>query len=153
MAASPASPSIGEVQPVVVKAVIYDRQGRFLLQHRDNIAGIIEPDRWSLFGGGVEAGEALVEALERELQEELSCKVGVVEHELFRWLQAPENSLHVCFTVRFTAREQDLVLTEGQNLAWFSLAELKKLPLGALVRDNLHQLESFVAARKGFAAD
>ena len=131
-------------QAVVVKAVIYNQQGRFLLQHRDNITGIIEPDRWSLFGGGVEKNETLIEALERELGEELSCEVGPIENELFRWIQAPDDSLHVCFAVRFTAREEDIILTEGQDLAWFSLSELIKLPLGELVRANLHHLSSFV---------
>lgn len=135
------------MQPIVVKAIIYNQDGRFLLQHRDNIAGIIEPDRWSLFGGGVEGAETLTEALERELQEELSCRVGEIENELFRWERNPENSLHVCFAVRFTALDEDMVLTEGQNLGWFSLSEMVSLPLGTLVRDNLPHFISLAAYR------
>ncbi len=66
-------------QPIAVKAIIYDQEGRFLLQLRDNAGGISEPNRWGFFGGGVEEGETLTGALDRELQEELSCRVGQVE--------------------------------------------------------------------------
>lgn len=136
----------------MVKAIIYDQEDRFLLQHRDNMAGILEPNRWSLFGGGVEAGETLVAALERELQEELSCKVGQIEDELFRWNQSFDNVLHVCFTVRFTASYSDLILTEGQGFAWFTLNELMNLSLGSLVRANIPHLLRF-ASSKGIFTD
>ena len=136
----------------MVKAVIYDQEGRFLLQHRDNIAGIVEPDRWSLFGGGVEENETLTEALERELLEELSCRVGQIENELFRWERSPENSLHVCFAVGFTALYEDMVLMEGQDFAWFSLGEMVHLPLGSLVRDNFPYFLDF-AVSKGISVN
>lgn len=139
-------------QPIVVKAIIYNQEGHFLLQHRDNIACIVEPNRWSLFGGGVEEGETLTAALERELQEELSCKVGQIEDELFRWNQRSENTLHVCFAVRFTVSNDDFILTEGQDFAWFSLNELMNLSLGSLVRANISHLLYF-AASKGISAD
>lgn len=134
-------------QPIVVKAVIYNQDGRFLLQHRDNIAGIAEPDRWGLFGGGVEENETPLGALERELMEELSCKVGQIENELFRWVRDPGNLLHVCFAVRFTARNEDIFLTEGQNFAWLSLGEMVNLPLASLVRDNLPHFLSLAASK------
>jgi 8-oxo-dGTP pyrophosphatase MutT (NUDIX family) len=127
-------------QPVVVKAIIHDQNGRFLLQHRDNIAGIAAPNCWSFFGGGVDEGETLIEALERELQEELSCKVGQIEKELFRWHPRPDGVLHVCFAVRFTASNDELILMEGQDFAWFSLGELVDLPLGLLVQVSMPHL-------------
>lgn len=127
-------------QPIVVKAIIKDQSGRFLLQHRDNIPGIAEPDRWSFFGGLVEDGETLIVALERELQEELSCRVGQVEKELFRWYRQHTGELHVCFLVKFTAQNEDLILMEGQGVAWFSFDELVTLPLGSLVSENISRL-------------
>lgn len=127
-------------QAIVVKAIIQDQNGRFLLQHRDNVPGIAEPDRWSFFGGLVEDGETLIAALERELQEELSCRVGQIEKELFRWYRKNTGELHVCFLVKFTAQNEDLILMEGQDFAWFSFDELVTLPLGSLVSENISRL-------------
>lgn len=139
-------------QPVAVKAIIHDQEGRFLLQHRDNVAGIGEPDHWGFFGGRVEEGEALTVALERELQEELSCKVGQIEKELFRWDRCPEGILNVCFVVRFTVSNDDLVLTEGKAFAWFSLEELVDLPLSSLVYENMSHLLR-IASKADSSAD
>lgn len=127
-------------QPIAVKAIIHDQEGRFLLQHRDNVAGIGEPNRWGFFGGGVEEGETLMVALERELQEELSCKVGQVEEELFSWDRCPKGNLNVCFAVRFTASNDDLILREGKAFAWVTLDELVDLPLSSLVCENMSHL-------------
>ena len=54
----------------VVKAVIY-KDGKYLFQLRDNDASISYPNKWSFFGGEVDKGENLEEALKRELVEEL----------------------------------------------------------------------------------
>jgi 8-oxo-dGTP pyrophosphatase MutT (NUDIX family) len=49
--------------------VLVDRRGWLLLQERDEHAPV-DADRWSLVGGGVEAGESDHEAAQRELCEE-----------------------------------------------------------------------------------
>lgn len=56
-------------------AVIVLDDGRYLLQLRDNKEGIFFPGHWGLFGGGVEEGEQAVDALRRELKEELGLEV------------------------------------------------------------------------------
>jgi 8-oxo-dGTP pyrophosphatase MutT (NUDIX family) len=53
------------------KAFIY-QNGRFLLQHRDNIPGIFHPGHWGLFGGSIDIGETPKQCLVRELVEELN---------------------------------------------------------------------------------
>lgn len=50
--------------------LVRDRAGRFLLQLRDQVAGIAFPGWWSLFGGGLEGTEDLRLAACRELLEE-----------------------------------------------------------------------------------
>jgi len=45
--------------------------GKYLLQKRDDRPDIWYPNHWGLFGGAVEAGEDPIEALARELHEEL----------------------------------------------------------------------------------
>lgn len=127
-------------QPIAVKAIIHDQDGRFLLQYRDNAAGIGEPNRWCFCGSGVEEDEILTVALERELQERLSCKAGQLEEELFRWGRCPRGILNVCFAVRFTASNDNFILKEGRDFAWFFLDELMDLSLSSLVCENMSHL-------------
>jgi 8-oxo-dGTP pyrophosphatase MutT (NUDIX family) len=52
-------------------ALIVADDGRYLLQLRDDIAGIFYPGHWGCFGGAIAAGETPLQALQRELAEEL----------------------------------------------------------------------------------
>jgi 8-oxo-dGTP pyrophosphatase MutT (NUDIX family) len=58
-----------------VAAIICREDGWFVLQHRDNIAGIWYPDHWGFFGGAVNEGESPLEALRREIKEEIGFDV------------------------------------------------------------------------------
>ena len=64
-------PSSLEIENAVAAIVVVRNRG-YLLQHRDDIAGIWYPDHWGCFGGAVEPGETAEAALLRELQEELT---------------------------------------------------------------------------------
>jgi 8-oxo-dGTP pyrophosphatase MutT (NUDIX family) len=59
----------------IAAVVLVDARGRLLLQERDENAPV-NPDQWSLVGGGVEDGETFGEAAVRELAEETDV-VGV----------------------------------------------------------------------------
>jgi 8-oxo-dGTP pyrophosphatase MutT (NUDIX family) len=56
----------------VVALILIKEDGRYLTQSRDEEPGIFCPDHWCLFGGAAEAGERPIQALLRELQNELS---------------------------------------------------------------------------------
>ncbi len=56
-------------------ALLMTEDGRYLLQLRDDIPPIWYPGHWGLFGGSVEPGEAEVDALRRELREELEFEM------------------------------------------------------------------------------
>ena len=58
-------------EPVEVAVAMLHRQGKWLLQLRDDIEGIIAPGCWGLFGGHVEPGESIEAGLRRELNEEI----------------------------------------------------------------------------------
>jgi 8-oxo-dGTP diphosphatase len=53
-------------------AILLDTFGRFLLQQRDNVPGIVHPGKIGLFGGHREAGETYLQCIVREVHEELS---------------------------------------------------------------------------------
>ena len=53
-------------------AIVIDKFGRFLLQQRDDIVGIIHPGKVGLFGGHREDEESYLECVVREIHEEIS---------------------------------------------------------------------------------
>lgn len=58
-----------------VAALLTLPDGRYVMQLRDPIARIFYPDHWGCFGGAIDAGESPIDALHRELSEELEYSV------------------------------------------------------------------------------
>ncbi len=54
-----------------VAALLVMKDGRYVMQLRDSIPDIFFPGHWGCFGGAVAPGESPVEALKRELSEEI----------------------------------------------------------------------------------
>lgn len=128
-----------------VKAIIYSSDGHVLLQQRDYTSGILFPGCWTFFGGQVEAGENLKDALQRELLEELGCVPGQVEDELFRWAWLGEPPAQNYFFPVFCEVNNDaLELNEGQAMSWFSIEGLKDINLTPGVYENLPQIAIFI---------
>ena len=53
-------------------ALLFDTDGDFLFQRRDDKPGILHPGRIGMFGGHQEPGESPLECVVREVHEELS---------------------------------------------------------------------------------
>jgi 8-oxo-dGTP diphosphatase len=76
-------PQLLSAEPLLITdaaaAIICVEGDGYLMQLRDSRPDIWYPGRWSLFGGGVEAGEDPVGALRRELREELELEFDTAE--------------------------------------------------------------------------
>ena len=68
-----------------VKAIIFNAEGKILLQKRDNYKNLPFANCWNFFGGLVEKNEDLLSALQRELIEEISCIPGNIGEKIFEW--------------------------------------------------------------------
>lgn len=114
---------------VVVGALV--REDRVLLVHRraDQRAA---PDVWDLPGGLIEAGESELNALARELQEELGVQIatGSASH-LCRLTAGPADEparLSAWVVYDWQGTPANVALEEHDDLGWFSLEELPPPP-------------------------
>jgi 8-oxo-dGTP pyrophosphatase MutT (NUDIX family) len=112
-----------------VAAVIRLADGRYLMQLRDERPDIWYPGHWGCFGGAVDGGEDPLEALRRELYEELEFVPRAPRYlTRFDFDFAPIG-LAPCYRIYYLvamseAERARLVLHEGRALEAFGYAEL-----------------------------
>ena len=98
---------------------LVDQRGWLLLQERDEHAPV-EPDRWSLVGGGVEPGESFRAAARRELQEETTLvhdDLRALGEHVLPCAEHGEDRFGL-FTGRTTATDADVDCREGRRIVF-----------------------------------
>ena len=118
--------------------LLRDTQGRLLMQHRDGAAPAW-PCKWGLPGGGIEPGETPEEAMRREVEEETGihidgsialfweCVLPAISHPgaYRQWY---------VYHAQTRARQEDIVLGEGQAMVFTPLDDVLRLDLIPAIR-------------------
>lgn len=108
--------------PVEVAIAILPRDGKFLMQLRDDIPTILYPGLWGLFGGHMEAGETPEIAVRREIMEEIGYEL--TNPQKFA-CYSDERIIRHIFYEPLTVEIDRLVLTEGWDLGLISLEQIQ----------------------------
>ena len=110
---------------IVVAAVIRDATGKILLTRRPD--GSHMGGLWEFPGGKVEAGEAPIAALERELDEELAIAVKIGSPLTFAIHEEPGMRIVLLFFAATLGNARPKPL-EDQQIAWVAPGDLPSYP-------------------------
>ncbi|WP_433717399.1 NUDIX hydrolase (plasmid) [Nocardia sp. CA-084685] len=120
--------------------ILLNDRREVLLYLRDDNPQIAYPNQWCLPGGMLEEGETPLECIVREIDEEIGVVLDPSEVEHVR-----TRNLHFGVEHTFSARVgfeiDDVMLTEGQALGWFSEHDAATTQLG--YEDNAILAEFF----------
>lgn len=110
----------GADRPVteVAVGVLVQPDGRFLLTSRPD--GKVYAGYWEFPGGKLEAGESVVQALTRELHEELGIEALAIQPWKSELVDYPHALVCLNFC-KVTSWRGELQMREGQSFAWQQL--------------------------------
>ena len=125
-----------------VAIAMIECDGRWLLQLRDDIEGILYPGQWALFGGHLDPGETPEVALRRELEEEINWAGS----DLAPWFELrDEQRIRHFFRGPLAVPFGSLTLLEGQDMV---LAELDELLTGSIWSPKCQEKRSVAPSLK-----
>jgi len=132
------------VLPVVAAAVMNSKQ-QILIARRaqhETYSG-----QWEFPGGKIEPGESPVDALVREIKEELGLDIDVgTGHSLgqITHAYAPYDVALEVFVVQWSG--QPVVLSDHSEVAWVSVSDLQAYNLAPADRPFIEKIEAYLGA-------
>jgi 8-oxo-dGTP pyrophosphatase MutT (NUDIX family) len=118
--------------------LIVTQDGGLLLHHRDDKPEIPNPDCWAGFGGAVEDGETIEEAVRREVREETGLQIAdpiflteAVDHE-------GDGRTVSLFYIVGEVRPEDIDLNEGAGVGVHRIEDLPDLKMTPFVRRAIY---------------
>lgn len=121
--------------------IFLNAEQKVLLHLRDDKPDIPYPNRWGLPDGHIDEPETPEECILREMQEELGLQLQHIR--LFTAVERAYGTEHT-YWVRAHFQPEEIHLSEGQGVQWFSYPEIQKMPL--IYEDN-RILDDFFAQR------
>ena len=119
---------------VVALVGLVDSRGWLLLQERDEHAPV-DPDKWSLVGGGVEPDETAATAAHRELAEETGIVCDLIALGSHVLPCAFHGQDHVeLFTARRSLTDADVDCREGRQIVFVEPSAIAGLDLTDMTR-------------------
>ncbi|EGR3028910.1 (deoxy)nucleoside triphosphate pyrophosphohydrolase [Vibrio parahaemolyticus] len=126
---------------IEVVAAVLKNEGEFLAVQRAPSKLDYVSEKWEFPGGKVEAGETLVAAITRELDEEL--RIAVTEPQFLLTIEHSYSDFDItmhCFVIEVPTRE--LELTEHVDSRWLSKDQLWEVEWAAADIPAVEKLQS-----------
>ena len=124
--------------------IILKRDHKIPLNLRDNKSWINYPDYWGCIGGGIEKGETPLDAIKREIKEEIDCEMKEIT-EIGKIIIKNDSDCRDCENIVFLGKidvdEDSINLKEGKEVRYFDFEEIIKLKIPL-------QLRSFIVQNK-----
>ena len=118
-----------------VKIIIVNDENKLMLHLRDNKEGIPYPDYWDFIGGAIEEGESELEAIKREIDEEIGINVEKIR--LVGYIDFVNDvKTYYCRVSMFAGKTKkqigEIKLTEGQKIDYFDFSDVSGLKMTEL---------------------
>lgn len=152
-----------ELHKVAVTAIIYDKDGRFLVTKRSPKESV-HPNRWTVPGGKLNTDDyintpqtngnagwygAVEKTLRREVMEEVNIEIGKPEYLLDLTFMTPKGPVLVLsYYAPLAKGEAKLLDPDAVDMKWVTLAEAKNLDLIEGIYDELVMVSDIVKGKK-----
>ena len=120
-----------------VALVLLKNKNKFLFYLRDDYSNIVYPNHWSLLGGGVEKKETLLQALKREIIEEINYDLKKID--LIGSFKDIYGSKVYVYKSNINKKVSELRLNEGQKLKYFNSNQLVNLKMPPVLKNFLYK--------------
>ena len=136
---------------IIVVAVIQNSVDEYLICKKPPRLGVF-PGQWAIPGGGIEPGEHMLDALRREVREEVGLEIHAIQPLFFKDGEYPKlypdgkrqdvYMIFLLFSCR-AASEAVHLGEEFEEFAWVKSADLDKYDLNEQTQDTFIRLGKY----------